>query len=46
MVAEWLQEILDNFNEYAKYDRFKENIIDFRDWCLDAYNKNQRVIFS
>ena len=46
MVAEWLDEILEKFNEYATYDWFKENIIEFRDGCLDAYNKNQRVIFS
>lgn len=59
MVAEWLDEILNNFDESKTYrihwtfrtnshlySDFKEEIIQLRDWCLDAVSKNQRIIFS
>ncbi len=46
-IAKGLNNILENFDDKieAYYD-FKNNIIQFRDGCLDAVSKKQKIIFS
>jgi hypothetical protein len=45
-IVKGLNNILDNFNEEVKSSyNFKENIIQFRDGCLDAISKNEIVGF-
>jgi hypothetical protein len=45
-IANGLNSILDNFNDKieADYD-FKEQIIQFRDGCLDAISRNEEIDF-
>ena len=45
-IAVGLNKVLENFNDKieADYD-FKENIIQFRDGCLDAISKNEIIDF-
>lgn len=41
-----LNNILENFNDEIQADyNFKENIIQFRDGCLDAVSKKQEIDF-
>jgi len=46
-IAKGLTQILKNFNEELPSDyNFKEKIIQFRDGCLDAVSKKQKVKFQ
>lgn len=45
-IVSGLNNVLENFNEEIKTDyNFKENIIQFRDGCLDAISKNEIIDF-
>ena len=45
-IVKGLNSILENFNDKTQADwGFKENIIQFRDGCLDAISKKQMVKF-
>jgi hypothetical protein len=45
-IAKGLNNILENFNDKIQADyNFKENIIQFRDGCLDAVSKKQKIDF-
>lgn len=41
-----LNKVLENFNDKIEADyNFKENIIEFRDGCLDAIERNEEIDF-
>lgn len=45
-IAKGLDNILENFNDKIQvYYNFKKDIIQFRNGCLDAANKNQKIYF-
>jgi hypothetical protein len=45
-IVKGLNNVLENFNESIKADyNFKEDIIQFRDGCIDAISKNEVINF-
>ena len=47
LIVSGLNNVLDNFNEDLDSDfNFKEKIIQFRDGCLDAIEKNEIIKFG
>ncbi|WP_298067418.1 hypothetical protein [uncultured Acinetobacter sp.] len=46
-IANGLNSVLENFNDKIEVDGdFKEKMIQFRDGCLDAFSKNEKVLFG
>ena len=46
-IAKGLDSVLNNFNdEVETYYDFKEHVIQFRDGCLDAVSKKQKIKFQ